>query len=465
VERGRAERTQTTLRLDVPAPSAEESLRQVRLKNGIVFAWVRALFATGTLALHALAWSEGLTLPAGRLASHALLALAAVAVVALLTGAGRTPTVLAAGAGVDLLGIALWGWILAAPGPWAEGPVVAAALMVGLIELVVLASAMTLPARFAGGIAGAGIAIHVAASAAAGLRLREIAAVGLALAAFAAVAGWAGLRLARSSARTATDRHAAVLARRKVEEANAARAEAAAERDALIDARNVSEELSAAIVHDLKNPLATLLQYAALAESQLQKDGAAPQVLSDLRLIGDEGRRLAKLIGDLLLVHRLERGGLALRREAVPIALLLERVAEAHRPRARQRGVTVEVACAAGLIASIDPDLSHRLLENLVGNALRHVGEGDRIELAAETCPGGLRLAVRNSGVAVPAEARAKLFEKYATRGRREWHNAGLGLYLCRLVAEAHDGWIRLADRPGWSVSFEATFEVPGGEG
>jgi len=89
---------------------------------------------------------------------------------------------------------------------------------------------------------------------------------------------------------------------------------------------------------------------------------------------------------------------------------------------------------------------------------VRFVGPGDRVELAAE---GGerLRLAVRNSGPPVPPEVRARLFERHATHGRRAWHNAGLGLYLCRLAAEAHGGSIALADRPGWNVSFEV--EIP----
>ena len=150
----------------------------------------------------------------------------------------------------------------------------------------------------------------------------------------------------------------------------------------------------------------------------------------------------------------LASGGLTLRRETTPMAVLLERIAEAHRPRARQRGVTVQVAAEAGLCAPIDFELAQRLLENLVNNALRYVAEGDRIELGAESFDDGVVLAVRNSGVPVPPEARAKLFEKYVTRGRREWHNAGLGLYLCRLVAEAHRGTIHCEPRAAGGTRF-----------
>jgi signal transduction histidine kinase len=451
------ESTQTAIRIEPQGPTVEDAVRESRLKNGTAVAWIRAVLATGTLVPHAASgvWSDG---PMSTLLVHAALALVSVVIIVLLGSRWRSPLVLYVAAGIDVVGLAAGGWLLTEPGTIQEGAVAAAAFLVALTEFFVLAAAMTLPLVGAIAVGASGVAIQLAASGRAGVHPHDLAAVGLTLAAFAGVAAWAGVRMVRLASRTATDQHAAWVARQRIEEALAAQAEAAAQRDALIDARNVSEELSAAIVHDLKNPLATLLQYAALAEAQLQEAGAAPQVLADLRLVGDEGRRLAKLIGDLLLVHRLERGGLTLRREPTPVALLLERVAEAYRPRARDRGVTILIAGVAGLTAALDPELTLRLLENLVSNALRHVGQGDRIELSGEKTGDGIRLSVRNSGPPVPEEARAKLFEKYVTRGRREWHNAGLGLYLCRLVAEAHGGACQLVDRPGWSVSFEARF-------
>jgi signal transduction histidine kinase len=453
--------TQTSLKLAPRGPDVEDAVRETRLKNGTAVAWIRAVIATGTLVPHAAsgAWSDGPQQTT--LIVHALFALTAVGIIVLLHARARPMLVLTLAAMLDVLGLAGAGWLLTEPGTIQEGAIAAAAFMVALTEVFVLAVALTLPLYPALVVVAAGVATQLVASSRAGVHLHDLGAVGLTLAAFAGVAAWAGLRMVRLASLTASDQHEAWVARRRVEEALAAQAEAAAQRDALLDARNVSEELSAAIVHDLKNPLATLLQYAALAESQLQEAGAAPQVLADLRLVGDEGRRLAKLIGDLLLVNRLERGGLTLRRELTPVALLLERVAESHRPRARERGVTILVNSSAGLTAALDPDLTVRLLENLVTNALRHVGEGHRIELGSEKVADGIRLAVRNSGPPVPAEARAKIFEKYVTKGRREWHNAGLGLYLCRLVAEAHGGRMELVDRPGWSVSFEARYITP----
>jgi signal transduction histidine kinase len=102
------------------------------------------------------------------------------------------------------------------------------------------------------------------------------------------------------------------------------------------------------------------------------------------------------------------------------------------------------------------------MLENLVANAMRHVGAGDHVSVEARSSYGQVVLAVRNSGPPVPMELRESLFRRFVTGGMREWHNAGLGLYLCRLVAEAHAGTIALVDRTGWNVSFEVAIPAPG---
>jgi signal transduction histidine kinase len=125
-------------------------------------------------------------------------------------------------------------------------------------------------------------------------------------------------------------------------------------------------------------------------------------------------------------------------------------------------GATLEHVAPPDAAASLDEALVRRLLDNLVVNASRHVGEGDRVQVAAEVDGGRLRLAVRNTGPAVPPDARGRLFDKHFTEGRRQWHNAGLGLHLCRLVATLHGGDIALVDRPGWSVAFEAEWPLVG---
>jgi signal transduction histidine kinase len=93
------------------------------------------------------------------------------------------------------------------------------------------------------------------------------------------------------------------------------------------------------------------------------------------------------------------------------VAALLTQVARAAALRAADREVAVAVSADPDLMASLDLDLARRLVENLVGNALRFVDRSGKVELAAWADGGTLTLAVRNTGPVVPAAVRAYLFQ------------------------------------------------------
>jgi len=231
----------------------------------------------------------------------------------------------------------------------------------------------------------------------------------------------------------------------------------AAANTALREAQEQAEALSQLIVHDLRNPLASVTVSLETMTEALPPDEEEAQESAEIAR--RELRRVVEMSNDLLLIGRLEAHRTEPLAEADLDALLLE-VEGAGRAVARRSGA--ELACRRApdvpRSAVIDPPLVRRMLDNLVGNACRHVRPSDHIEVAVERAGEALRLAVRNTGSEVPAEVRDRLFEKHATAGKRDFHNSGLGLYLCRLVAERHGGSIALATRPGWGVSFEATF-------
>ncbi|NRT55458.1 sensor histidine kinase [Sphaerotilus uruguayifluvii] len=216
-----------------------------------------------------------------------------------------------------------------------------------------------------------------------------------------------------------------------------------------------------AISHELRSPLTRARLNAELVEA-----GASREAL--LRDLGEMGA----LIGDLIEGERLAAGHAALQREPVELALLVEAVA-------------VETAEAAGLDESalaraldfalegvperldVDPARWRLLVRNLVGNALRHGAAPVRVSLAREA--GELVLTVRDHGPGVSDEALAHLGEAFyrpdAARGRGQG-GVGLGLHLCRLVAQAHGGRLQLrAARPGLEVQVRMPWPEPAEEG
>jgi signal transduction histidine kinase len=226
--------------------------------------------------------------------------------------------------------------------------------------------------------------------------------------------------------------------------------------------RERAEDLAELVVHDLKNPLAVVLSNVTVALDAVARIPGLAEEREALYVAQVEAVRLSGMIGDLLVLPRLEQGELGGHFATERIRDLLEAIARATELRAAANDLRLVVEAPPELVAWIDAFLVRRMVENLVSNALRHASRGGRVELSAQVDGGRLRLAVRNDGPGIAAEIRPRLFEKYATHGPGDHQNSGLGLYLCRVVAELHGGRIGLVEREGWSVSFEAELPLGG---
>jgi signal transduction histidine kinase len=227
------------------------------------------------------------------------------------------------------------------------------------------------------------------------------------------------------------------------------------EHEQLRRAQTEAETLTHLLVHDMKGPLTGLIGLAEVVANEL-----SGPLKSDVKMIEQQGRRLQTMVTDLLAIARLERGVLDSPPEAVDLSALLSSLADSYSATARQTGAQILARVEPGLSATLHREMIRRLYDNLVLNALDFVSPGGRIEVAARQEGQDLLLSVRNTGEPVPSEARVKLFQKSARAGRRGQHNFGLGLYLCRLVALAHDGTIALEEEAGWAASFVARLPV-----
>ncbi|ACL63467.1 histidine kinase [Anaeromyxobacter dehalogenans 2CP-1] len=443
-----------------------DAVREARRRSAEAVAWMRVALRGAILLVYLPGWHEPAPWHAAALrVSVAYLAFAG-GVLALLRRRWRWEAVALGAAAIDLAVVAVGSWRVVALAGGNLALAVAAGAGNGMMLMVILFAALALPAAPAAAISAVAVANQMALAAHSDVSWRLVLVVGLMLSAAAFVAIRNTMRATALAARLAAETYTASLCRAHGEAMARASAEAVAQRDEVVAAHRQARDLVRLMVHDLKNPLAALLQYLRLAEVELRGQPGAGPVREDLAQAEGEGQRLSEMIGDLLAISRLETGPVRLAADPVSVGDLLQAVARSCAPHARERGVTLSVRGGEDLVVRIDRDLSRRLLENLVSNALRHCRTGDRVELAGEADGEGVRLAVRNSGPPVPAAIRAHLFEKFAPGEAREWTSAGLGLYLCRLVAEAHGGGVALVDTPGWTVSFEARLAPPqaGGE-
>lgn len=213
------------------------------------------------------------------------------------------------------------------------------------------------------------------------------------------------------------------------------------QRDDLMRLQLQKEQLTAFVVHDLKNPLGNLDLHAQL----LQREGLTPRALESVRSIRDDVRALMRLILDLLDISKSEEGQLVPKRTEIDLPALVRDLFAELAVRAVDRGVTLTHSLEVERLHA-DLDLFRRVLGNLIDNALRYAPEGTAVLLSARAEEGAVQLRVSDQGLGIPPEMREKIFERFAQleggervprRGGR-----GLGLTFCRLAVEAHGGRI-----------------------
>jgi two-component system, sensor histidine kinase and response regulator len=228
-------------------------------------------------------------------------------------------------------------------------------------------------------------------------------------------------------------------------------AEIQAERDALIDAQKQREQLFEFIVHDLKNPLATIQVGLDLLSDC--PDNSATQKQQLLR-IRETAQRMGRMVQNILDISRAEQMGLEVKRSPLVLSEWLPEMFRAVEYRAQRLNQEMSWSCSDGLALTADPDLLGRVLLNLLDNALKYSSSGSHTRLEAEATDTGVRFRVLDEGQGIPEHMRTAIFDKFIRleeEGAKTRSSSGLGLTFCQVVVEAHGGriWVEGNDPRG----------------
>lgn len=202
------------------------------------------------------------------------------------------------------------------------------------------------------------------------------------------------------------------------------------------------QEASALVAHDLNNGLTVSLNNLSFV-LDVVKDNA--DVIDALTASLRSVRRMASLVANFVDIARFEDAEVKPMAERTSVRALLQSVIEVN-SSAITRGAKLEIDCPHDLRGRFDSSLVERMLHNLFGNSTRYVNANGRIILEARrwTEPDGVEITVTNTGPQIPDTLRANLFGKYV---QGQGGKRGMGLYFCRLVAEAHGGSIECEAR------------------
>lgn len=235
--------------------------------------------------------------------------------------------------------------------------------------------------------------------------------------------------------------------------------------DELDQALQLRELFSRMIVHDMRNPLSSILLYSQVMQRKLQ---LPPEQMNQVEMIQNEALRLGKLFDDMLILSRMQRGRLVLRQQPADLTAILNEVIQKHLRAATSQNIQLVLEAPAddGTLA-IDSALIQRMCDTLVGNAVKFSPPGSNITVHLAMGEGAegrcASLEIADEGPTVPPAMLDQLFSKLEQNdtqypGRP---NTSIGLAFCRLVAEAHGGALSVRDNPTGGAIFRVDLYPP----
>lgn len=212
----------------------------------------------------------------------------------------------------------------------------------------------------------------------------------------------------------------------------------------------------ALLAHDLKNPLSAAWTIAALMEEM--DDGSDPMATRNVEIVRSAVTRAITWIDDFTLTLELETG----QRAIAPVPTRVEEVVARAREGSFQDVDRIGWPESPGAEFMGDADVLSRGLYALVSNALLHGGKDRPISVISRSEEDVVAFEVRDHGDGVAPDRRDRLFVSLRSAERSERRIGGIGLAVCRAVAEAHGGSVGYA--PGESIGSRFWMRIPVGE-
>lgn len=204
--------------------------------------------------------------------------------------------------------------------------------------------------------------------------------------------------------------------------------------------------------HEIKNALGPLTMTLQLCERRAAMGDAI--ALEDLRFARGQVRRISQLVNDLLDTAHIDTGRLALRLAPVDLRGLVQETVETFR-----RGHPQRIVCdlpASTVVHTADAERLASVLSNFLDNAAKYAPERAPIQVRMSLAGDRVRIEVTDHGPGILPEDRERIFERYyrATSTAEIAGGLGLGLFICRAIAEGHGGTVGVESTPGQGATF-----------
>ena len=234
-------------------------------------------------------------------------------------------------------------------------------------------------------------------------------------------------------------------------------------------ANAAKSEFLANMSHEIRTPMTAILGFASMLKEDEEFDKSAIDRAEAIQTIQRNGEYLLQLINDILDLSKIEAGKLEVEYKNCSVMQVLAEVASLMRVRAKEKNISLEIEYASALPERIqsDPTRIRQILINLVGNAIKFTQAGSvrvvtKLVTSTSKMP-CLQIDVIDTGIGMTGEQLSKLFQPFTqadSSTTRKFGGTGLGLTICKRLAEALGGDITVSSKRGAGSTFSVTIST-----
>jgi len=218
----------------------------------------------------------------------------------------------------------------------------------------------------------------------------------------------------------------------------------------LAEIDRMKTDFVSAVSHELRTPLASITGFASTILNDPEMDAETRNEF--LKIILDEGKRLTRLIEDLLDIQKIETGRIPTKKVWFDFPDMCQDVVEKLKPQAEKKGIplSLEVAPDIGKVFA-DPDQMKQVMINLITNAIKFTPEQGNVWIRVVREDGMIRVEVEDTGMGIPKDEIPRVFEKFhrVHRPSTQIQGTGLGLPIVKSIIEKHGGRIFIESEVG----------------